>query len=289
MKINKIFHSLYFMVMFLPCFIIPIFAININQKSVEPISIEVQEKMSVDFNQLRNTWYNNQPSLVTLNDDISATINGTTSGRLHLLSTSNVDLKANHKYLVNGIDTLTLHTANWSFDCAGNKIVSASQTYTTQLHLETMSARTFDNLVIYVMVYDLTQMYGVGNEPTYNEFINEFSNNYYPYTNSQKMLVEKPTPTTYDDTDIGSQFLYSLYKPINDYFNFNNLFNMNDVWNWIQLNLFQGTAPLPVFMIWNIIIYEFFVDLLFLLYAVFMFIIDWSTGLIDKFLGRSRT
>ena len=92
---------------------------------------------------------------------------------------------------------------------------------------------------------------------------------------------------TYDDLDIGSQFVYSLYLPINKYFNFNNVGTFNNMYQWFTTNFFNGNVPLVVPIVWNIILYEFIMDVLFLIYAVFMFIVDFVECLIDKAFGKS--
>lgn len=93
--------------------------------------------------------------------------------------------------------------------------------------------------------------------------------------------------TTYNDTDIGSQFIYSMYIPIEKYFNFNKVFNFQQIYDWLSVNIFGGTAPLSAFIVWNILIYEFIIDLIFLLYMFFTFLIDFTMRLIDSFMDRS--
>ena len=92
---------------------------------------------------------------------------------------------------------------------------------------------------------------------------------------------------TYNDTDIGSQFLYALYKPIDKYFNFNKVATFGSIYNWFETTFFDRSAPLVVPIVWNIILYEFIMDVLFLIYVVFMFIIDFVECLIDKAFGKS--
>lgn len=92
---------------------------------------------------------------------------------------------------------------------------------------------------------------------------------------------------TYNDTDIGSQFIYALYLPIEKYFNFNNVATFNNMYQWLTTNFFNGQVPLVVPIVWNIILYEFIMDVLFLIYALFMFIIDFVECLIDKAFGKS--
>lgn len=98
--------------------------------------------------------------------------------------------------------------------------------------------------------------------------------NVFEYTYNEGMI--------YDNTDIGSQLIYSMYIPVRDYFNMTNLFNFGDIYNWINTSMFGGNAPLPIFIVYNVIVYEFLIDLIFLIYSIFMFIIDFSSELLAR-------
>lgn len=90
------------------------------------------------------------------------------------------------------------------------------------------------------------------------------------------------------NSDIMSVFTNDLSKTIDKYFNMNQVFNLHDVWSWINTNMFGGNAPLVANVIWNVIVYEFVVDLLFLFYAFFMFLIDFTENLLDKPFNKGR-
>ena len=92
----------------------------------------------------------------------------------------------------------------------------------------------------------------------------------------------------YNDTDIGSQFMYSLYHVTDKYFNMNDTFNLGQVYEWFTTNIFGGNPPLAVPIVWNVIIYEFIMDLLFLLYAVFMFVIDFAESFMERMFDKAR-
>lgn len=87
---------------------------------------------------------------------------------------------------------------------------------------------------------------------------------------------------TYDNTDVGSQMIYTLYETVDKYFNFNEVGTFNDMYEWVQKNIFNGSTPLVVPIVWNIVLYEFIMDILFLFYAVFMFIVDFAESMIDR-------
>ena len=133
-----------------------------------------------------------------------------------------------------------------------------------------------------VQLFNLTEMFGSGNEPTtYEEFKSYFSIDYYAYDSTATSLVSG-TPVTYNDTDIMSQMFYNLYNSVDKYFNMNNVFGFGNIYKWFELNIFGGNAPISIYIVWNIVLYEFIMDLLMLLYALFMFFIDMCKKLIDK-------
>ena len=84
-------------------------------------------------------------------------------------------------------------------------------------------------------------------------------------------------------SDIMSVFMDDFNNAVDKYFNMGNVFNMNDVYLWFNTNIFNGHAPVIMSTIWNIVLYEFLMDLIFLLYSLFMFFIDCCTNLIDRF------
>lgn len=77
-------------------------------------------------------------------------------------------------------------------------------------------------------------------------------------------------------------FMDDFNTAIDKYFNMGNVFGMHDVYNWFINNIFNGSVPLIVPIVWNIILYEFVLDLLFLLYGLFMWFIDMLKALIEK-------
>ena len=147
---------------------------------------------------------------------------------------------------------------------------------------------TIENGYATPLVYDLTQMFGAGNEPTIAEFNALFPNSYYEYTESQEMYIENAYTTTYDDTDIMSQFMYVTYNACDKYFNMNKVFNLGNIWNWVQNTLFNGSAPLSAFIVYNVIAYEFIMDIIFLIYMVFMFLMDFAESCIDNAFYKSK-
>lgn len=57
----------------------------------------------------------------------------------------------------------------------------------------------------YVNYFDLTRMFGGGNEPTYEQFVSYYPNKNYQYTNSKTEYIENYSTTT------GSSFMQNVY------------------------------------------------------------------------------
>lgn len=277
MKISKLFHTLYGILMALPVLVIPIFAININQKSVEPISIKVQEDLQIDFNQWIPTDYKD--------------LNITSYYRSIAYSKT---IKANEKYMFKWDYTGGTTTGSYNrvtlYD--SNGVVS------TQLANQVFNYNEDKNIIgLYfyagtgntnadfnnIQLFNFTQMYGVGNEPTATYFNETFTNSYYNYTTSTPILIEGAI-NIYDDTDIGSQFLYSLYKPVNDYFNFKDFMGLGSLYDWILLNIFSGSNNLVFFILFNFFTYWIFVSFFWLIFDVLMYV----PSLVHKMLDKAR-
>lgn len=102
--------------------------------------------------------------------------------------------------------------------------------------------------------------------------------------------IEMPTASTYNeilsvdivDVDVGTAFFNSLYNTTTKYFNFDNVFNFGALKQWFVTNWFGGTMPQIFEIIYNVIVYEFLSDVIMLIYAFFMFIIDFANDLLEK-------
>lgn len=111
---------------------------------------------------------------------------------------------------------------------------------------------------------------------------------YEHFTYSQSLIVKEyqEVTTTYPN-DVGSGLMNTLYTTCHNYFDFNNVGNFGDIYNWFEINLFNGTAPQSFYIVWTVILFEFIMDLIFLTYMVFMFIIDFTECMIDRFFEKS--
>lgn len=290
----------------LPILIIGVFAIYSHRH--EPTqSITYQQNELVDFNQHVNFTSGSQNTQGITFDFTSNTIiaNGT--------ATSNVNHANNQKIIINTIvNHKYLMTFNWQNASVGDCILvvggstsrlsydeitpainhkfftatsNGSNPYSL---LRIFNGKTVTYLSVTTNFYDLTQMYGAGNEPTLvSDFTDDFPLQVYPYTTSEIILNKNVSEVTYNDTDIGSQMVYALYKPIDKYFNLNKVANFEQVYDFFQVQFFNGNAPISIFIVWNIILYQFIMDVIFLVYMVFMFIIDFIGGMLDFMFRKS--
>ncbi|MEM4935065.1 MAG: hypothetical protein QXY78_03950 [Thermoplasmata archaeon] len=289
----------------LPILIIGVFAIYSHRH--EPTqSITYAQNELFDFNQQLNK--DNYPLTrtengitFTNNGDGSITANGTATGNSDYLFVSHnnpIILNQSHKYLITGCpigggstiyrlviqNTTYVQTIN---DIGNGQIFTASFT-NYYVFGRIGSGQAVSNFTFAPQLYDLTQIYGAGNEPTLvSDFTDDFPLQYYPYTLSEKILNKNVSEITYNDTDIGSQMVYALYKPIDKYFNLNKVANFEQVYDFFQVQFFNGNAPISIFIVWNIILYQFIMDVIFLVYMVFMFIIDFIGGMLDFMFRKS--
>ena len=294
----------------LPVILIPVFMIYSHRHTIDSGSIQVQEKQVVDFNQLANVpnWTNSSGSygLSIVKNDYSYTLDGTLNYDSSVTSNSWLDFnlcnaynegpifETNHVYYlkfypssVNGLrlyfyNIIGQNNSTFFLTTDNSSIATFSGTCVrSYCRIRIDNGTTFNNFTFNVQLFDLTQMFGSGNEPTKQEFDDLFNLPVYEYTASKKMLVDGDL-VIYDDTDIMSQMTYQLYNSVDKYFNMGNVFNLNGVYDWFNLNIFNGTAPIYVYIVWQIVLYEFVMDLLFLLYGLFMWFIDMVEHLMDK-------
>lgn len=135
----------------------------------------------------------------THNGDGSITVNGTPTGTYYSVGTITLDIKAiklNHKYIVydDYYDGSTiigdLIIANYSggyvYKNFGNIFTFPEHNYTRFVfEVRVLLNQTANNIVVHPQLFDLTEMFGAGNEPkTVAEFKAKFPNDYYPYSPS---------------------------------------------------------------------------------------------------------
>ena len=124
------------------------------------------------------------------------TIDGTSSARTTILT---IDIPAlmntnGHKCLIRGYEGVSIHAANWNLtnNALKDAIVTSSNSNSQALVIEVLYADiSFNNATFYPQIFDLTDIYGAGKEPTtVAEFVRDFPMPYYPY-NAGTLLSSK--------------------------------------------------------------------------------------------------
>lgn len=147
---------------------------------------------SVVWNQLCRNEYpsgDNNGVTFTNNGDGTWTLNGTATERGNK-AISTIVLTQGHKYLVKGApsggsaSTYFLGIAGFDTDTGAGGIWTDNTTYATLgARIDYFEGVTFDNAVFVPQVFDLTAMFGSGNEPaTVAEFEAMYPEPYYPYS-----------------------------------------------------------------------------------------------------------
>lgn len=184
---------------------------------------------SVIWNQLNKkqiTETNKGITQVSTDDGIT-TINGTAETDVILYNI--IDKGAVMKNLPNGHKGLFVYlvisgTFNgvgfWSYGNSSRKSFSSntefihnSDTPYEYLLQDIKQGDTFDNLKFRFQVFDLTQMFGAGNEPTIEQFRQWFPNDYYPYNEGTivNMTAEGVKTTGRNLWKKGDSIVYKAY------------------------------------------------------------------------------
>lgn len=127
----------------------------------------------------------------TNNSDGTITVNGTAASLISVVLSS-FNVTVNNRYLLsgcppggydNGNEFYRLRCFNGIGDDYGNsRIAYANKTGQIFAYLQINSGITVSNLTFKPQLFDLTEMYGKGNEPTtVEEFRQKFPNDLYPY------------------------------------------------------------------------------------------------------------
>lgn len=269
--------------MALPLVVAPVFALyTTNKNATFNYEVTTDKEAVVNFNQYLNfdsnvsstSWISGTYSV---NDnqlfvDVDAS-SSTISRRVMYL---NLNVVPNHKYYCRAVGTfedLFLYDATSSVAFNFNTVNSFTESYTFQLNYYKLggldSSVSYD---FYLCVFDLTQMFGVGVEPNIDLFNTYFPNDYYYYNTGTDVLITSYPNVTYNDTDVGSQFIYSMYNCVDKYFNYDRVFNFGSLYSWLQLNFFSGQAPLGFFIFWHLLEYWLLTSLLWLLFDVLIYV-----------------
>lgn len=131
----------------------------------------------------------------TYSGDGSCTINGTPTGEYYSASTIALDtksIKPNHKYLIYDINNEPIiseliiadYQGGYFFKLANEIFTFPEHDYTQFIfEIRVNLNQTANNIVVKPQFFDLTEMYGIGNEPTtVKQFRQDFPNEMYEYS-----------------------------------------------------------------------------------------------------------
>lgn len=133
---------------------------------------------------------------VTFSGDGIVTLNGTSIKDGNLIAVAIIKNVKDHKYLmianplsdVYGAGKLLFTSQVYGADTTGHGaiIVNGSSNATWYYTLYVYNGVTYDNVKLQPQIFDLTQMFGAGNEPTtVEEFEKIFTADYYPYNEGE--------------------------------------------------------------------------------------------------------
>lgn len=150
---------------------------------------------TIVWNQLVKHIENSAINNVSINTDEKGTftLNGTSSAVIYLKLNDEKESIIGHKYYISQKRYPVNSDAYIYNDGGGITLASAKsaiQTATLEknFYLRCDSDTTFDNVVLKPIIFDLTQMFGSGNEPsTPEEFEAMFPADYYPYNAGELM------------------------------------------------------------------------------------------------------
>ena len=129
----------------------------------------------------------------TFSNDGIVTLNGTATTTGNAVSVQPVKNQKGHKYLmvanplsgVYGKDQLLFSSQSYGQDSTGHGAIITNESSNAKWYYTLYVCKdvTYDNVKLQPQIFDLTQMFGAGNEPsTVEEFEKMFPADYYPYT-----------------------------------------------------------------------------------------------------------
>ena len=170
---------------------------------------------NINWNQLINQ--NNFPASISQNgvtgvvnkENGSITLNGDcTAYNVISIGHSAVSVTSGHKYVFKGCPTdgsyvgSTSGTYDYRINANGSYLTeigngllwTATYTGTMNVYIRVAQGYSCHDIVFYPKLYDLTQMFGAGNEPTLEEFLLMFPDNIYKYDAGTTKNLSKQIP-----------------------------------------------------------------------------------------------
>lgn len=189
------------------CFTLyPIFCDTVSAEELTSNSV-------LNFNQLVTNITSNNSSATISNYTVSVTSDITSNG--FVVYFNSVNLIAGHVYFVQGLPNSRLFTRSGSavFDEVGTFIATYVRSYTSAdaFFYHSSYGSSVPTGSYSLMICDLTQIFGSGNEPTtINEFKSYFTNDYYAYTTSTLISLNTLDAYTNGVNDTLSNLSYTF-------------------------------------------------------------------------------
>ena len=279
MKISKLFHWLYALLMFLP--IVNVFAYTLRygfNYGNEIPSVTENIQRTVDFNQylLPDEVSVNRYDVSSYYKDYHLSVTGTASSyfsRSTRLVNSNLYTISGHKYFLNfyGVNTYGTDifvnynlTSNY-YSSAIPFIFTASvdSEYDAFISVNVQENQQV-NLVGYFALYDLTQMFGSGNEPSIQEFVNWCPEPYYDYTLSEYVVIPDYSSRCVSD-DVTNHFWLPSFGLVGH--------AINDVISFLLLNVFGLVVSEGIgFIVCGLFTYWTIISLAWLVFDILMYV-----------------
>ena len=289
MKISKLFHWLYACVMLLPLVVAPVYAIfmhrhNVTNYEVQTGGYEVTEKYTTnevnDFGDLvvGNIYHIDYFYITDSSLDMDSVFT------INILKALNVYLGSNGtlvEYDINYYDSSVDNCIVFGFEFINSSEYFLLDTYFSNTHgyAEVFSDYVEELEIVDIDFYipDSNSLASFVHFCTYVDFGGTISSSdfqVYDYQYNEGL--------TYNDTDIGSQFVYSIYLPLNKYFNVTSFLGLNNLYSWINTNVFSGTAPLGFNIFYMLLSYWLLVSIFWLVFDVVMYVPNLAHRWLDK-------
>lgn len=175
------------------------------------VSVDKVGGKSIVWNQLNNPAdnINVQKGAIKLNDDGSITISGTVqdAGKYNELQISqSIMFMGNQKYLVRTNKILSICVNGHDKSTTDALLYAGASDWTGYVALGVANGDEVNIKELVVQVYNLTQMFGAGNEPTIEQFKKLFAQKIYPYNSGEIISsttanVELEGKNLWDDSD----------------------------------------------------------------------------------------
>lgn len=161
-------------------------AIRTAPSGAKYVSVDKVGGKSIVWNQLNNPAdnINVQKGAIKLNDDGSITISGTVqdAGKYNELQISqSIVFVRNQKYLVRTNKILSICVNGHDNSTTDALLYAGASDWTGYVALSVANGDEVNIEELTVQVYNLTQMFGAGNEPTIEQFKKLFAQKIYPY------------------------------------------------------------------------------------------------------------